>query len=288
MHKNILNLFNFLKSAAQFIKIVIVFFILLHLLFWIQNLTGNPIGFLKPFIPILSSFLFIGTSCSKESIDLLGAKFEFSYIIALFAYLVLYLIDHLAYRGLEIAEEAYNIGYRKAREAEENAFNKKLAKDQSAEQRALKRYNIFVSTSIKPKFSHQEQKVNLEEQNKIMNKFLIEKTGVSPISYNGGFLYSFENFSAVDNNLQYFFKLLKSSSPLDYVICIQILGKDLVKEDKQLKELISLKFVNKVSACSDTVYRYRFNTSHRYETSLLGLFQKDGETFEVHEFREMI
>ena len=134
MHKNILNLFNFLKSAAQFIKIVIVFFILLHLLFWIQNLTGNPIGFLKPFIPVLSSFLFIGTSCSKESIDLLGAKFEFSYIIALFAYLVLYLIDHLAYRGLEIAEEAYNSGYRKAREAEENAFNKKLAKDQSAEQ----------------------------------------------------------------------------------------------------------------------------------------------------------
>ncbi len=288
MHKGVLNLFGFLKSTAQFIKIVIVFFILLHLLFWIQNLTGGEFGFLKPFIPVLSSFLYLGEIFSKESIKLFHAVFEFKYAIALFFYLVLYLTDHLIYRGLEIAEEVYNSGYKKAKAAEEKAFNKQLANDQSAEQKMLRRYNIYVSTSIKPKFSHREQKVNLEEQNMIMNKFLIEKTGISPTPYEGGFLYSFGNFAAVDNNLQYFFKLLKSTAPLDYIICIQILGKDLVKEEKQLKELISLKFVNKVSACADTAYRYRFNSSHRYETSQLGLFQKEGETFEVHEFREMI
>ena len=288
MHKGVLNLFGFLKSTAQFIKIVIVFFILLHLLFWIQNLTGGEFGFLKPFIPILSSFLYIGEMGSKDSLDLLGAKFEYKYLIALFAYMVLYLIDHLAYKGIELTEGVYNSGYKKAKEAEEKTFNKQLASDQSTEQKMLRRYNIYVSTSIKPKFSHREQKVNLEKQNMIMNKFLIEKTGISPTPYEGGFLYSFGNFAAVDNNLQYFFKLLKSTAPLDYIICIQILGKDLVKEDKQLKELISLKFVNKISACADTAYRYRFNASHRYETSQLGLFQKDGETFEVHEFREMI
>lgn len=288
MHKGVLNLFGFLKSTAQFIKIVIVFFILLHLLFWIQNLTGSEIGFLKPFIPILSSFLYIGEMGSRDSINLLGAKFEYKYLIALFAYIILYLIDHAAYRGFEVAEGVYNSGYKKAKEVEEKAFNKQLANNQLAEQKMLRRYNIYVSTSIKPKFSHREQKVNLEEQNMIMNKFLIEKTGISPTPYEGGFLYSFGNFAAVDNNLQYFFKLIKSNAPLDYIICVQILGKDIVKEEKQLKDLISLKFINKISTCSDTVYRYRFNSSHRYETSQLGLFQKDGDTFEVHEFREMI
>ncbi len=288
MHKGVLNLFGFLKSTAQFIKIVIVFFILLHLLFWIQNLTGSEIGFLKPFIPILSSFLYIGEMGSKDSINLLGAKFEYKYLIALFEYIILYLIDHAAYRGFEVAEGVYNSGYKKAKEVEEKAFNKQLANNQLAEQKMLRRYNIYVSTSIKPKFSHREQKVNLEEQNMIMNKFLIEKTGISPTPYEGGFLYSFGNFAAVDNNLQYFFKLIKSNAPLDYIICVQILGKDIVKEEKQLKDLISLKFINKISTCSDTVYRYRFNSSHRYETSQLGLFQKDGDTFEVHEFREMI
>ena len=120
-----------------------------------------------------------------------------------------------------------------------------------------------------------------------MNKFLIEKTGVSPIPYEGGFLYAFDNFASVDSVLENFFKLIKSNAPLDYIICIQILGNDLVKEEAQLKKLISLRFMNKISACSDTAYRYKFNSSHRYETSQLGLFQKDNDTFEVHEFREM-
>lgn len=287
MHKGILKFFGFFRSTLQFLKIVIVFFILLHLLYWIQNLTGDEIGFLKPFIPVLSSFVFLGEMVSKDSLKLYDAVFEFKYAIALFFYLVLYLIVHLIFRASEATEEVYESGYRKVKEAEENAFNKQLVKNESEEQKLLKRYNIYVSTSVKPKFSHRELNVDLDEQNKIMNKFLMEKTGITPTKYEGGFLYSFSNFSTVDSVLPFFFKLLKSSAPLDYIICIQILGKNLVKEEKEMKELISLKFVNKISACSDTVYRYRFNASHRYETSQLGLFQKDGETFEIHEFREM-
>ena len=129
--------------------------------------------------------------------------------------------------------------------------------------------------------------MNLDEQNKIMNKFLISKTAVNPTKYQDGFLYSFNDFNHIDDILEHFFKLIKSDAPLDYRICVQIISKNAAKEMEQLKELISLDFVNKITTLSDTVWRYKFNSSHRYSTSQLGIFQQGDGSFEVHQFEEM-
>ena len=59
------------------------------------------------------------------------------------------------------------------------------------------------------------------------------------------------------------------------------------KEMEQLKELINLKFINKIVTLSDTVWRYGFNPLRKFSISQLGLFQKGDETFEVHEFEEI-
>lgn len=287
MHKYVLGMFGFFKSFLQFLKIIIVFFILLHLLFWIENLTGNEMGFLNFFRPVLASFVDAGGVFSNNSLDFFGAKFEFKYFIALLLYLILYLVDHCLYKLLNFVQEVYISGYTEVKKIEEKAFNEQLAKTQTNEQARLRRYNIYVSTSVKPKFNNRGINVDLDEQNKIMNKFLIEKLGISPTKYEGGFLYSFGNFATIDSVLEVFFKLLHSTAPIDYIICVQVLGNDLVKENEQLRELIDLKFINKISTCSDTAYRYGFNAIQKFETSQIGLFQKSGDTFEVHEFREL-
>ena len=37
---------------------------------------------------------------------------------------------------------------------------------------------------------------------------------------------------------------------------------------------------------ADTSYRYRYNETHRYQTSQIGVFQYGDKTLEVHEFKQ--
>ena len=124
----------------------------------------------------------------------------------------------------------------------------------------------------------------MEEQNKIMLKFLLDKTCVSPIKYKDGFLFTFKNFEYIDDILDVFFKLPNSKAPLDYVICIQVLGENYRNEEQQLNSMINLKLKNKIIMCADTLYRYRFNEKSKYLTSQIGLFKNEDKEMEVHEF----
>lgn len=287
MHRFILEIFEFLKNLLQLCKIFVVFSILMLLMIWVQDLTNQPWGwtdFIKPFIDL---FVIAGAAISSKSITLFEATFEYKYMWALVLFVLLYVISHVLMIALEALKETYGEGRKIVKKIQEDAFNKSLESQMVKEQEQIKKYQIFVSTSIKKKFSHKECNIDLEEQNKIMNKFLIGKTGINPTKFQDGFLYSFNDFKYIDDNLQHFFKLIKSDAPLDYIICVQIISENAAKEMEQLKELINLKFLNKITTLSDTVWRYKFNSSHRFSTSQLGLFQKGNGTFEVHQFEEM-
>ena len=117
-----------------------------------------------------------------------------------------------------------------------------------------------------------------------MIKFLIEKTGLVPEKFEDGFLFSFNDFNNIDNTLDIFSKLIKSEATLDYVICVQMIDKNYIKQKEQLKHLINLRFVNKISTLADTIWRYSYNTVQKYKTSQLGVFQKGEDTYEAHEF----
>lgn len=287
MHKFILEIFSFLKNLFQFIRILMLFSILMLLLFWIQNLINGHWAWLDFIKPFLSFFVWLGSLVSDNSISLFNATFEYKYFWALAFIILLYYIFNLFIIGTETVQEAYGDGCRLVKKIEEEAMNKSMQLQNKMEQEQIKNYQIFVSTSIKKKFSHRELGVDLEEQNRIMNKFLIEKTGVVPDKQGNGFVYSFSDFAHIDDILQYFFRLINSDAPLDYVICVQIFSDKTMTEKGQLKKLIELNFVNKITTLSDTVWRYKFNKTHRYSTSQLGVFQKDGITFEVHQFDEM-
>lgn len=287
MHKIILEMFEFFKNLLQLCKILVLFCILMLLMIWVQDLTNQPWGwtdFIKPFIDL---FVIAGAAISTKSITLFDATFEYKYFWALVLFVLLYFVFKFLIVALESLKETYGEGRKIIKKIQEDAFNKSLEKQMTNEQEQIKKYQIFVSTSVKKKFSHKECNVNLDEQNKIMNKFLISKTAVNPTKYEDGFLYSFNDFNHIDDILEHFFKLIKSEAPLDYRICVQIISKNAAKEMEQLKELISLDFVNKITTLSDTVWRYKFNSSHRYSTSQLGVFQYGDGSFEVHEFEEM-
>ena len=287
MHKFILNLFTFTKNLLQLFKIITVFLILMLLMIWVQDLIDSSWSWTNFVKPILNIFILAGSAISTKSIVIFDATFEYKYFWAIIFLISQYYILHLLEMGSEDLQETYNDGRRFIKKIEEVALNKTLKQEQVSEQEKIKNFKIFVATNIKKKFSHKECKVDLEEQNKIMNKFLIGKTGIVPTTHSNGFLYSFSDFNHIDEILEHFFKLIKSEAPLDYIICVQIIRKDSNKEMQQLQDLIDLKFYNKITTLSDTVWRYKFNKSHRYSVSQLGLFQKNNSTFEVHQFEEM-
>ncbi len=287
MHKHVLKIFEHVKTILEFIKIAVIFSIMCLLLYWVETLIGAQWDWLNFIRPILVSFVKTGASFTDGSIYLFDAKFEYKYFIALILFLAVYYFDNLLILASAKLEELYCDSRNAVKKYQEDSLNIQLAQQHNIEQKRLKRFQIYVSTKIKKKYSHQEQHINIEEQNDIMNKFLIEKTGTNPTIYENGFLYTFEDFETADNVLKHFFKLIKSSAPLDYIICVQILGANPEREIMQLKELASLNFINKITMLSDTMWRYRHKKAHRFGTSQVGLFQKGQEIFEVHEFIEI-
>ena len=287
MHKFMLKLFGFLKSSAQFLKIVVIFGLLCLILYWIEHLAHFHWSLLKFIKPLLEVFINAGNAISTGSVTLFDAIFEYKYGIALIFFLILYFVAHLIQMGFEWLEELYGEGRRIVKKIQENAYNKSLELKNSIEQEQIKKYQIYVAAYKKKKLTHLDVEVDLEEETKNMNKFLIQKLGISPIKYGEGFLYTFNDFSHIDAVLSNFFKLINSKAPLNYIICVQILPKNIKDEFENLRKLINLNLYNQITTLSDTVWRYKHNETHRYKTIQLGLYKKDNDTFEVHEFAEM-
>ncbi len=283
MHNFMLSLFKFVRSFWHFMKIVVMFCILMLLLYWIENLTNGNWDWLNFIKPFLGSLVKIGNTISSGSWNLLGAVFEFKYGIALIILITFYYLMNLFIIIINIIEDIYDFSWRSYKKAEEDILNKNLYAQVEREEKKISKYNILIHTSLKKQYSY-KGKVNIAEQNKLMNKYLIEKTGVQPAYYMEGYLYKFKNFNDIDTVLDILFNIINSNSPLDYAITIQT-GDNLEK----LTKLANLKIFNKIIIAADTAYRYEFNTYNRYKTAQIGIFQdKDNGTLEVHEFQEFL
>ena len=283
MEKFIIGFFGFLKSCVQFLGILAVACILLLLLYWIQNLTGahwDWIGFIAPFFDSLLDYT---NSIYSLSFDFFGAKFELKYLSTLIILIIVALSTKLLTFILNIIEGSVKMFYFASKKAEEFVMNKKLEKHQIDTQKKLVTYSVAIKTQLKKKFSHPELNVSIEEQNKLMNEFIVSKTGVKPNIYNGSYVYYFTNFDKIDSVLDILFKLLHSNTPLKYAITIQV-GHNL----EQFNQLINMENYDKIVMAADTAYRYRFNETHRYQTTQMGIYQKNQGTIELHEFLEIL
>ena len=281
MHKLVLKGFSFLKNFWYFLKIVCVFCIMMLLLYWIQNLTHAKWEWLGFIVPFLDWLIHLADSICSFSFNFFGALFEFKYLGGIIILIGMFYFMNFVIMLTELMEAGYKSTRDLYKQTEERAMNKKLQDSIAREEKRINKYTVTIHTTVKPKFSHKGMNVDIEKQNQMMNDFIKQKLGVTPMLFENGFMYMFEDFNRIDEILEVLFKVLHGSTPIDYAICIQS-GDNL----RQLRKLISLKNYGKITMAADTSYRYRFNETHRYQTSQLGIFQNKDTTIEVHEFKE--
>ena len=97
-------------------------------------------------------------------------------------------------------------------------------------------------------------------------------------------MYKFEDFNGVDNVFQIFYDLLNKSMPLKYIICVQILSKNMEEELAKLEKLSELNVENKIIAFADTYWRYKFNRNQKFKKCTVGIYRYLNEPREVLEF----
>lgn len=283
MNKSAANIFDFLRSTVHFCKILTLAAIMMHLLYWIQHLTGSNWDWMNFLHGFLDSFIKAGEKISDGSFDVAGTEFEYKYFFALALYGAVYFLFNVAMRFTDETENCFDDAKELINRKKEDALNKQLNKQQKKEESQIKKYKVLIKTSLKKRFDVRESGISLNEQNVIMNKFLTEKFEIQPELFEGGFLYSFSDFNKVERVLEVLFKLVKSDAPLDYIICLQASENEFECMDK-LKTLADLNIVNKIIMLSETAYRYSFNSEGAYRAAQIGLYQKGEATIEVCEF----
>lgn len=284
MHKLVLKMFEILKNLIKFSEIIIIFVAMLMILYWIQYLIGSNWSWLVFFTPVLDFFILVinfFVSIFLES----EISIQYSYVGSLLLLVIFYCLSKYVYIFAEILENFYidtNIRFKKN---QEKRFNARLMKVQKEEQNLIKKYVVYISTAI-PSRKMRGKVISLDEENKIMNKYLIEKTMVLPEVFEQGFIYKFNDFESIDNVIDIFQKLLKNKKALDYLIIIQACESDFSSATENIKKLMALNIFNKIYFTSDTLYRYNFNKNKKYQASQIGIFQKDSGVMEVSYFIE--
>lgn len=282
MNKLILCFFNIAKSLVQFISIICSFLTTIISLNWIELLIDAHWSWLDFIRPVINSILDFSYKILPLSLNLNDKKIDIKYITAVvLLFLLVYISRKILDIFLDLEVDYHNLNIKFKRQ-KENRFNKNLIRKFNAKEKKITKYMILINTQWKKNY-FKKANDSLGEQNTIMNNFIYEQTGIEHSVFNNGFLYCFNNFEHLDNTLKVMFKLLKSTAPLDFAICIQV-GEDL----QLLKKLGDLKAYGKIIMAAETLYRYDLNKEKKYETQNVGIFQYENLILEVHEFKEKV
>ena len=287
MHNLILWFFRQIKNIINFCILTISFFIIMIVFNWFEVLVDGTWNWLNFIRPLLNCILDFVNSIYSFSFDAFGTNFDLKYINSTILLIIGIFILRLIHNIVDKIEDAYDDAHRAYKKASEKSFNRKLEAKVEKEEKQINKYMVLINTKIKKKFNHEEINISIDMQNKLMNEYLNKKTNKTHSIFNGGFLYYFDDFNHIDNVLDVLFKTIKSSSPLDYSICIQAY-EDLDSGMANLKKLADLENFGKITFSADTLLRYKYNKSHRYGTQNVGVFQKEDSTIEVHEFKEIL
>ena len=276
--------FDFLRNTIHFLKIFTVFCIVMHMLYWIQVLTHNSWAWTNIMDPVINVILSLAGFINSNSVKVLNVVFEFKYFVALFIYIAIYFVIDYFMPIIDLMEDGYNSLSSKVKNIKEENYNKSLYKKNLNEQMKITKYYIYLKTSIKLIKGQLVQNIDIDEQNKVLLKHLVNKTQVIPQKFEEGFLFTYNSFDDIDNILDVFSKLSKTKAPLDFLVCVQILEGTQEQSFENIRKMASLNNYNKITTMAGTVYRYNYNNWQTYNISQLGVYQKEGATFELYEF----
>lgn len=282
MNKIILGLFRILYNIVNIFILLCSFTIIMMTCYWIENIVNANWIWLNVFKSALNQIIDFTNNIIPFAGNVFGRAFDSKILVSSILLILLILVSKYFLNILQDLKSSYEDIYNAYKLNTERNFNNKLSKNISKEQIKISKYMVLINTKIKKKFSHAELNINIDEQNKIMNDYIFSKINTQYQNFNGGFLYYFDDFNKIDDILTILFTIIKSSSPLDYAICIQI-ENDLDK----IKKLADLQNIGKIIMNADTLLRYKHNKAHKFGTTCVGVYQQEEETLEVHEFQEI-
>ncbi len=288
MHKFILGVFNFLKNLVYLFKLFFIFSTMMLTFYWIQNIIKADWSWLNFIKPFLDGLLNVANSIYSISFTFFGATLEFKYLSAVIILIGLVFLMNLITMGICMLEGLYKSGHFLCKKVEEAAMNKSLQDDMTKIQKQISKYSIVVTTYPKEQNAYSKLAVDMDEQNRIMNKFLMGELNVNPSRLGEGFVYNFNDFEKIDYALDVFFRVLNSKAPVNYSINVQISTNNPVRDKELMEKLVKLKVLGKISMGSDTAYRYEYNQIRRYDTCQIGLFSDGAGTLEMHEFKSSL
>ena len=286
MHKLIIKFFDFMRNCVHGFSVLILAFVMLIVLNWIETLIKSHWTWMDLFRPLVDSFTSFSCLLMDGSFTMIDVSFELKYFAAVILCTVILGICKVCMNGLNLLQEIYENGRMAVKKMKEDNLNQLLQSKQIEEQKQYRSYMIYVSLTKGTVDKFNLQAIDLDEQKNLMNKFLIENLGITPETFEDGFVYRFNKIDDMDSVLETFFKVLHSSAPVKYQICICLNEHNEAQDIAVLKKLISLNITNKICSLSNMAYRYRFLQKQGYNTSLLGVFNTENGSIEVHEFVE--
>ena len=284
MHKLIIWFFNNLNNIGQTLSLICSFLIMTTIIYWLEAIFNAHWVWLDFIKPVLDSVLNIANNILPFSIYLGETTLDGKYIIAVILLICVMFVLRYLIEKLNDLKFDYNNLHNKQKKIIENNFNANLKNTVISEEIKITDYAVLIKTKLHKKFTNSKDKFDIQEQNNIMNRYIFKKTNVNFELYNNGFLYKFDDFNKIDNILDVLFKIIESTAPLDYAICIQA-GNNM----EQLNKLAELEYFGKIVFCADTLLRYKCNKSHRYGTQCAGIIQiSEDKTLEIHEFQKIL
>ncbi len=272
-----------LKNILNFFSLFCTLLIMLITLQWIEAINQANFFVLDIFRPFTDSILNFADSICSYSLTAFNNTIDLKYLIILILLIFFLILSKIFLNWLtDIDELRENINIKQKRMAEK-AFNRSLVKNIVKNEKQVIKYMVLIKTKAKKNFGTDNPNVDMAWQNRLMNDFIYEKTNIKYEVFNGGFLYYFDNFDDINTTLQILFKVLKSTAPIEYAICVQA-GLDL----NQLKKLSEFEEYGKIIISADTLFKYKYNKLQIYETEIVGIFQKEEGTLEVHRFKPMV
>lgn len=268
-----------LENIFQFIAVVMLFYLLLYTLYMMFTL-GNSSAF-EFFAPFANIVISLAGAIWEPANTIVSQIWGF--ITGILLLTVLFLISQFLKQRFNILGKFFadmRLDYLKN---EEHRINKELQRDIQKMNQKISACVIYIELKAK---DYIHEKVDIDEQYKILNQFLYSRTGVIPKKNGYGYIFSFPNIEKIDNDLEYFFKAIHSQAPVDYLFILQVIENTFEEALFEITKLRNSGVHNKILMTPTTNLRYEHNVVKNYGTGVVGNYVFDGEMHSIYELRE--
>ncbi len=270
---------KWLENVFQFVAIVVLVYLLLYTLFMIFSLGGSSgFNFFKPAAQVVMSISVIIWGGNTT-----GIFQAWEFITGVFLITGLFLILQFLKQRFSVLSKFFadlKIQYLKD---EERKINKELRRDIEKMNKNISACFIYVELKEK---EHIHEKVDIEEQYKLLNQFLYSKTSAIPEKNGYGYIYKFSNIEKIDTHLQYFFKAIHSQAPINYMFILQVVETSFGDALLEVSKLRNSGVYNKILMTPTTHLRYENNLVKTYSTGVVGDYVFEGMAHSIYELRE--